>query len=126
LKTRDEAPAAAATPAQRLDFTPPTADIRSMNREDVIARLRALRPRLNAEGIKHLYLFGSVLHDEAAADSDADLFFDHNLPKFGLFEYIHLKDLANELMDQEVDLIERSCLHPRLRARIQAEALRIF
>ena len=97
-----------------------------MNRDEVIAKLRALQPRLNAEGIARLYLFGSVLYDEAGPESDIDLLFDHDLPKFGLYEYVHLKDVANELMGQKVDLIERSSLHPKLRARVEAEALRIF
>ena len=97
-----------------------------MSREEVIARLRAVRPRLNAEGIARLYLFGSVLFDEAGSESDVDLFFDHDLPKFGILEYVHLKDITNELMGWRVDLIERSCLHPKLRARIEAEAVCIF
>ena len=97
-----------------------------MTREAVVARLRALQPQLTAEGIARLYLFGSVLHDEAGEESDVDLFFDHNLPSFGLLEYAHLKDVASSLMGEKVDLIERSCLHPKLRARVEAEALRIF
>jgi predicted nucleotidyltransferase len=97
-----------------------------MDREEVVARLRALKPRLNAEGIEHLYLFGSVLHDEASLESDVDLFFDHSLPQFGLLDYVHLKNIANELMGRRVDLIERSCLHPKIRARVEAEALRVF
>ena len=97
-----------------------------MHRDEVIARLRALKPRLNAEGIARLYLFGSVLRDEAGPDSDVDLFFDHDLPNFGLFDYVGMKLLADELMGRKVDLIERSCLDPKLRARVEAEALRIF
>ena len=88
--------------------------------------MRALQPRLNAEGIARLYLFGSVLHDEAGPKSDVDLFFDHDLPKFGLFDYVHLKELANDLLGVRVDLIERSCLHPKIRARVEGQALRIF
>ena len=67
-----------------------------MHRDEVIARLRALKPRLNAEGIARLYLFGSVLRDEAGPDSDVDLFFDHDLPNFGLFDYVGMKLKAAE------------------------------
>ncbi len=55
-----------------------------MHRDEVIARLRALKPRLNAEGIARLYLFGSVLRDEAGPDfGRRSLFYDHDLPNFG-------------------------------------------
>jgi predicted nucleotidyltransferase len=97
-----------------------------MNREEAIAKLRALQPRLNAEGIARLYLFGSVLHDEAGPESDLDLFFGHDLPRFNILDYVHLKEVANALIGGKVDLIERSCLHPKLRARIEAEAVRVF
>lgn len=97
-----------------------------MIRTALIARLRALQPRLTAEGIARLYLFGSVLHDEAGAGFDVDFFFDHNLPTFGLLEYAHLKDVASTLVGEKIDLIERSCLRPKLRARVEDEALRIF
>ena len=97
-----------------------------MDRAAVIARLRDLRPRLTAEGIARLYLFGSMLRDEATAESDIDLLFDHGLAHFGLIEYARLKRLAADLLGHEVDLIERSCLDPLLRARVEAEARRIF
>jgi predicted nucleotidyltransferase len=113
-------------PEDLLDFAPAPADIPDMTREDVVARLRALKPRINADGIEHLYRFGSVLYDEESPESDVDLFFDHNLPQFGLLDYVHLKDIANELMGQKVDLVERSCLQPKIRARVEAEALRVF
>ena len=48
------------------------------------------------------------------------------MPNFGLFDYVGMKLLADELMGRKVDLIERSCLDPKLRARVEAEALRIF
>jgi predicted nucleotidyltransferase len=97
-----------------------------MNREEVIARLRALQPRLNAEGIARLYLFGSVLHGEAGPDSDVDLFFESDNPRFNALDYVHVRDFANEILPWNVDLIERSCLHRGIREQVESEALRIF
>ena len=97
-----------------------------MNRDEVIAKLRALKPRLNAEGIARLYLFGSVLHNEAGPDSDVDLFFESDNPRFNALDYVHVRGVANEILPWKVDLIERSCLHRGIRERVEAEAVRVF
>lgn len=84
------------------------------------------RPELEAAGVAHVYLFGSVLHGDASADSDVDLLFDQNLEKFGLVEYARLKRIANETLPFDVDFIERSCLDPKVSARVVPEAVQIF
>ncbi|WP_289036475.1 nucleotidyltransferase domain-containing protein [uncultured Roseibium sp.] len=40
---------------------------------DVIRSLRAIQPDLEAKGLEHLFLFGSVARGEARPDSDIDL-----------------------------------------------------
>ncbi|HET9069947.1 MAG TPA: nucleotidyltransferase domain-containing protein [Amaricoccus sp.] len=97
-----------------------------MNRDEVMADVRQHRAALEAEGVTHVYLFGSVLHGDARADSDVDLLFDHSIPRFSLLDYAHLKSVAADLLGREVDFIARASLHPRLKARVEAEALRIF
>jgi predicted nucleotidyltransferase len=44
-----------------------------MNRDDAIQILQQLRPRLEARGIAHAGLFGSVSRDAARATSDVDV-----------------------------------------------------
>ena len=97
-----------------------------MNREEVIADVRRNRAALEAEGVTHVYLFGSVLHGEAGPESDVDLLFEHSLEDFGLIEYAHLKRIAGELLPFPVDFIERTCLDPKVSARVLPEALKIF
>ena len=97
-----------------------------MNRDEVIAKLRAVQPRLNAEGVARLYLFGSVLYGEAGPGSDVDLFFESDNPRFNALDYVHVRDVANEILPWKVDLIERSCLHRGIRERVEAEAVRVF
>jgi predicted nucleotidyltransferase len=102
------------------------ADIPAMNREEVIADVRRRQPALEAEGVTHVYLFGSVLHGDAGPASDVDLLFEHKLEDFGLVEYARLKRIAGELLPYPVDFIERSCLDPRVGERVLPEALKIF
>jgi predicted nucleotidyltransferase len=47
-----------------------------MNRNEVIAKLKAAEPQLRAHGVAALYLFGSYARDEARQDSDVDVFVD--------------------------------------------------
>jgi predicted nucleotidyltransferase len=97
-----------------------------MHRDQVIAEIRARRAAFEAEGVTHVHLFGSVLHGEAGPASDVDLLFDHALPRFSLTDYAHLKDVATTLLGRRVDFIARSELHPRLRDRVDTEALQVF
>lgn len=43
-----------------------------MTRDEALAKLRALRPQLEALGFRHVWLFGSVARDEAGPRSDVD------------------------------------------------------
>ena len=97
-----------------------------MNKADTIRSIIAARPALQAEGVTHVWLFGSVARDEATASSDVDLFFEHDIEQFGVLEYVGLKQMADDLLPFRVDFIARSALHPALRAGIEAHAEQVF
>jgi uncharacterized protein len=44
-----------------------------MNRNEVIARIKAAEPALRASGVDALFLYGSYSRDEAGPDSDVDI-----------------------------------------------------
>lgn len=46
-----------------------------MTRTDVISALKRHEAELKRLGVEHLFLFGSVARNDAADDSDIDLFF---------------------------------------------------
>jgi predicted nucleotidyltransferase len=97
-----------------------------MDRERVITALRAHRAELHQFGVVHLYLFGSVARDEAGLDSDVDLFFDTDDPRFSLIELVDVQERVSAILGVESDVMTRASLHPMLRPRIEAEALRVF
>ncbi len=97
-----------------------------MNRNTIISEITLNQSKLQAVGVAHVYLFGSVLHGNAGESSDVDLLFDQNLPSFGLIEYARLKRLASELLPFPVDFVERSCLDPDVGKRVLPEALQVF
>jgi hypothetical protein len=97
-----------------------------MTREEAIARLKQHETDLQQIGVRSLFLFGSTARDEAEATSDVDLFFDYEKGKFGIYELMDVKALASAILGQSADIMTRDSLHPVLRQRIEASALRIF
>ena len=97
-----------------------------MDRDDVIATLRAHEADLHRAGVARLYLFGSVARQEARPDSDVDLFFDTDNPRFSLIELVDVQDRVTDILGTETDVMTRASLHPMLRHSIEAEAVRVF
>ena len=97
-----------------------------MERSEVIAKLKHHEAELKRLGVEHLYLFGSTARGEARADSDVDLFFDHERGKLGFFQLMDVKDTAARILGRKTDIMTRRSLHPVLRERIEASALLVF
>lgn len=97
-----------------------------MDREKIIATLRAHEPELHCSGVARLYLFGSVVRNEAQPGSDVDLFLDTDNPSFSLIELIDVQERVSAILGVDSDVMTRASLHPMLRTRIEAEALRVF
>jgi predicted nucleotidyltransferase len=98
-----------------------------MDRNTVIAALRAHEAELRAAGIVRLSLFGSTARNEARADSDIDLLasFDdsHGL---SLLDVIGIENRLADLLGQPVDLIEEGTLTPRALRSASHEVVRAF
>jgi predicted nucleotidyltransferase len=97
-----------------------------MDRELVIDTLRVHEADLHRFGVARLYLFGSVARDHARPDSDVDFFFDTNNPRFSLIELVDVQERVSAILGTQCDVMTRASLHPMLRARIEAEAQRVF
>jgi predicted nucleotidyltransferase len=97
-----------------------------MDRKATVARLRRHAQELRAEGVAALYLFGSTARGEARAANDVDLFFDYDNPRFSLVELVRVKERVNAILGGRADVMTRDSLHPLLRERIEASAVRVF
>jgi predicted nucleotidyltransferase len=97
-----------------------------MDRDHVITTLRAHEADLHRAGVARLYLFGSVARQEARPESDVDLFFDTDNPRFSLIELVDVQERVSGILGTQTDVMTRDSLHPMLRQRIEAEALRVF
>ena len=94
-----------------------------LDKQQVIDKLLAHRDRLDEFAVKALFLFGSVVRDEATSDSDVDFLVEFNRP-VGLFTLLGLKAYLEEILDCSVDVGTPSSLRPHLRETVLKEAIR--
>jgi uncharacterized protein len=66
------------------------------------------------------------MRGESNADSDVDLFFDHERGKLSLSTLVDVKERAAQILDRKTDIMTRERLHKTLRPRIEATALQAF
>jgi uncharacterized protein len=98
-----------------------------MRKDDAIRQLTERADAIRALGATSMYLFGSVVRDEAKETSDLDLFIDYDASKkFSLLDLVGLKQFLEEELRLDVDVTTRNSLHPRLKNHIIASAERIF
>ena len=100
---------------------------RGMNRDEVIAKLRAHERELKEAGIVRLSLFGSTARNDRRPESDIDLLasFDDSR-RISLLDIVHIQNQIADLLGCAVDLIEEGTLKPRVKRNVDAEAVRAF
>lgn len=98
-----------------------------MDKDTVIAVLRAHRAELERLGVQHAALFGSVARGEARPDSDVDIAIDIDeraLPD--VYAYVGLKDRVAALFKERVDVVNRAFLRPQVRDNAAADLIYAF
>jgi predicted nucleotidyltransferase len=98
-----------------------------MNRDQVIATLRAHERDLRAAGIVRLSLFGSTVRGDQRPQSDVDLLaaFDE-AHQISLLDVIHIENQLADLLGKPVDLLVEGTLKPPMQQRVEREAVRAF
>ena len=93
-----------------------------LTREQVIGCLIEAEAEVRALGVARLALFGSVLRNEAHADSDVDFLVQFS-PGGKSFEHLlALSDLLEARLGRRVELVTTEGLSPFVGPRILAEA----
>jgi uncharacterized protein len=97
-----------------------------MNKIDAIDKLKRQAQAIKAMGATSLYLFGSVVQDEAEHGSDLDLFIDYDPNGRNAFDLVGIKQLLESELGVDVDITTRDGLHPMLRTDIEQSAIRVL
>jgi predicted nucleotidyltransferase len=95
-----------------------------MNRVEATERIRELEPELRQLGVRSISIFGSVGRDSATSTSDLDLIAEFDFPHT-FRQYFDTLLLLEERLHVHVDLAEPHTLHPKLKERILAEAVKV-
>jgi predicted nucleotidyltransferase len=83
-----------------------------------------LRELAERYGARSLSVFGSMARDDASSDSDVDLLVEPGRALSG-FELGELLMDAQDLLKRKVDVVTPNALHPLMRDRVLAEAIKL-
>jgi predicted nucleotidyltransferase len=98
-----------------------------MDRSTVISKLREHAPELNAAGIVHLGVHGSVARGDATPSSDVDLIAEFDRGKrLSLIGRVHLENRLTDILGVKADLADRAMLRPEVLERAQLESIVVF
>jgi predicted nucleotidyltransferase len=98
-----------------------------MDKERVIGILREHAPELQAAGVVHLRVFGSVARGEDSPDSDVDLLADFDRSRrLTLVTVGRLESRLGDLLGAKVDLSSPEWMRESVRDRVLREAAVAF
>ena len=97
-------------------------------RERVLRILRECERELRARGVVRLRLFGSMARGEAGPASDVDLMAEiDRTGKFSLIDHVAVQQDLTDALGRPVEISTAPCkMRPRMRARVDADAVEVF
>ena len=101
---------------------------RPLTLPDALAILRAHRAELEARGIRHAALFGSLARGEAGPDSDIDVLIDF-VPglRMGIYQYVGHQLFVSDMFDgPKIDVVGLNSLRPEIRPNVERDAIYAF
>lgn len=94
-----------------------------MQKEKALAIIGAHEKELRKLDVARLSLFGAILHRDIREDEEVWALVEFARP-VGLFEYVGVKQLLEEVLGHPVGLYTEDVLDPRDRERMLNEAVR--
>lgn len=105
----------------------PTIAVTELSREELVARLRGLRPLFERAGVTHMTLFGSRARGDNRPDSDVDLVIDvAPSVRFSLLDVVGVGHLVDDHVGLKGDVLMHRGLKPHLVAEARNDGVVIF
>jgi predicted nucleotidyltransferase len=92
-----------------------------MTRDELLEKLRELKPWLEEQGIVNVRLFGSYARDEAGPDSDVDLLVETSRP-MGI-EFLTTERLLGERLKRPVEFCSWEVMRPYVRKTVERDLI---
>lgn len=92
-----------------------------MTRDELLEKLRELKPWLEEQGIVNVRLFGSYARDEARPDSDVDLLVEMNKPMG--WDFFGVERRLGERLGVKVEMGTEDSMHRLVRRHAIREAV---
>jgi predicted nucleotidyltransferase len=98
-----------------------------VDRNTIIATLKAREADLRQRGVRHIALFGSAARGDTTDASDIDILVDlqPDAP-IGVFEYVGLTQFIEDLFSVPLDVANHVRLKPHIRPGAEREAVYAF
>jgi predicted nucleotidyltransferase len=98
-----------------------------MDKDAILARLKANETALKAQGVAHAALFGSRARGEDRPDSDIDIMVEIAPgARIGVFEYVGIVLSIEDLFPMRVDVSNREALKPYVKPSAERDAIYAF
>jgi len=98
-----------------------------MDRDAILARLRAAEPALRAKGVARLALFGSRARGDDRPDSDIDIMIElAPEARIGVYRYIDVVQAIEDLFPLPVDVSNVAAQKPHVRPAAERDAIHVF
>jgi predicted nucleotidyltransferase len=99
----------------------------TISRERLVQSLAALEPRLRAEGVTHMALFGSRARSDNRADSDVDVVIDvRSDRRFSLLDLVGVAQEIESEVSLSANVFMRRSLDPDFREILAQDEIKIF
>jgi predicted nucleotidyltransferase len=98
-----------------------------MTRDEIIAKIRAAAPAIQAEGVTKLAIFGSRSRGDAREDSDIDILVEVEPDsKFSLLNLIAVQHIVTNATGLPAQATMRRSLDPQMARRIADDIVEVF
>ncbi|MCW5771056.1 MAG: nucleotidyltransferase domain-containing protein [Rhodospirillaceae bacterium] len=94
---------------------------------ETLETLRACQAELEARGVLHAGVFGSVARGEVGRSSDIDIYVELDESRhLSVYDFVGIRQFLEAALSGRVDLVEREAMKPRVRENARIDSVDAF